>query len=395
MVNGKGNSASRLFNSLRTGFSPQFRLFVTIWYKIAIVFFFFSFSACERQNNAIESYEKFKIGVDSLLINGHKIDRNTSSVFSGSNISKNYISYLAPDGIIIYSLVGNRYIEHKVIPIKQYDNVLSYYILSLDSIYVLNSGNEINLLNGEGKLIKTTSVNKWILSGMECPLIGDSHHLYMYYFPMNRLNTLAKTLAYFKRHLELVIDKADFGKIDDSIGICPEKYLTKYYYDNVPWRAEISDFKMAYSFAGQNELIVYNFKTRTYSTPSMQSKSFRENNEFDFSKTTNQDYQYVTKYLVENDRYGSIIYDKYRNKVYRVCTHGVTFEKKDSTVNTIKDKEWSLIVSNPDFKIEKELVFPGGLYDLNHIYVTNQGVLVKKQNIGYNDKVWVYDVFKF
>lgn len=87
------------------------------------------------------------------------------------------------------------------------------------------------------------------------------------------------------------------------------------------------------------------------------------------------------KAWIENPKYYGIYYDPFRKLYYRTFQFSGIYDKKVILKEIDAKKQFSVIVLDKDFKIIKEVVFPGGIYNVYRAFVGKKGFYLPKNNI--------------
>lgn len=101
---------------------------------------------------------------------------------------------------------------------------------------------------------------------------------------------------------------------------------------------------------------------------------------------------------VENPKYYGIYFDPYRQLYYRTFQFSGSYDQNGILKETDAKKQFSVIVLDKDFNVMKEVVFPGGIYNVYRAFVGKQGLYLLKNNIlnpELNEDSISIDVFDF
>ena len=83
------------------------------------------------------------------------------------------------------------------------------------------------------------------------------------------------------------------------------------------------------------------------------------------------------KYTAENDYYGAVIYDPFRNLYYRLYHKGHSVHLKNGEiVSSVFDLPWSLLIADEDFNVISKIDFESEKYLRIPIIVLEEGVLI-------------------
>jgi hypothetical protein len=105
------------------------------------------------------------------------------------------------------------------------------------------------------------------------------------------------------------------------------------------------------------------------------------------------DLAYYQRYIQTEPNYLSIIYDKYRDKYYRIVRHRTNYTKE----NTLESNHWtwSILILDSNFKLEKELLFDYRNYYSDFIIPTHEGIYIGKTLKSRTDTALILSLFKF
>jgi hypothetical protein len=101
---------------------------------------------------------------------------------------------------------------------------------------------------------------------------------------------------------------------------------------------------------------------------------------------------------VENPKYYGIYFDPYKQLYYRTFQFSGSYDQNGILKETDAKKQFSVIVLDKDFNVMKEVVFPGGIYNVYRAFVGKRGLYLLKNNIlnpELNEDSISIDVFDF
>jgi hypothetical protein len=101
---------------------------------------------------------------------------------------------------------------------------------------------------------------------------------------------------------------------------------------------------------------------------------------------------------VENPKYYGIYYDPYKQLYYRTFQFSGSYDQNGILKEMDAKKQFSVIVLDKDFNVIKEVVFPGGIYNVYRAFVGKRGLYLLKNNIlnpELNEDSISIDVFDF
>lgn len=99
-------------------------------------------------------------------------------------------------------------------------------------------------------------------------------------------------------------------------------------------------------------------------------------------------------YWVENGFYTGLLYDPYKDLIYRIVCHGQPLKDLDGNLNNPLMANWSIIILRPDGELIGEIELEGSKYRFNDgIYVSKDGILASLENI--NNKYNIEESLEF
>lgn len=133
-----------------------------------------------------------------------------------------------------------------------------------------------------------------------------------------------------------------------------------------------------FSFAESNDILLYN--NGKFKELNLEKSKYVDEEYFDFSNVANS--LYFADYMVRNNWYSSLIYDRYRNLYYRMVLHGnQDFELERTHFQWSGVKPFSIMIFDEDFNFINEQIFPPFIYyTYTPIIPTKEGVLISKYN---------------
>lgn len=87
------------------------------------------------------------------------------------------------------------------------------------------------------------------------------------------------------------------------------------------------------------------------------------------------------KAWIENPKYYGIYFDPFKNIYYRTFQFPGVYDQNAILKEMDAKKQFSVILLDKDFKIIKEVVFPGGIYNVYRAFVGKKGFYLPKNNI--------------
>jgi Domain of unknown function (DUF4221) len=99
--------------------------------------------------------------------------------------------------------------------------------------------------------------------------------------------------------------------------------------------------------------------------------------EFSTSPVDYEGIEKSEKYYIEEPSYDGLIYDKYREAIYRIVKHTQPYKDANNKKNLITESPWSLLVLDKNLNILGESTFSEKIYDYTQVFVNRQGLVVK------------------
>jgi hypothetical protein len=84
---------------------------------------------------------------------------------------------------------------------------------------------------------------------------------------------------------------------------------------------------------------------------------------------------------IENPKYYGIYYDPFKRLYYRTFQFSGIYDENINLKEIDSKKQFSVIILDKDFKIIKEVIFPGGIYNVYRAFVGKKGFYLPKNNI--------------
>jgi len=342
----------------------------------------------------------------SIYTENDDIVKNSSLIKIFTSNSVDYISILnCKNNTINFfpTQKGYKNFEQKLpsVPNEIYD----YKIENSKSIYMVCDNNRIYLCNDKG-IIKDYTLkeniplfknNYCLFSAKNFPLEVYKNKILVYNMPQERLDDIKSQIRIFKTKRDMHLEVKNGKLVIESItGSYPSEFQSNNNFNNFfPARTLNSNTnKVIYSFSHSKNIEVVDLETNKSKTLVLEADMFAKNDSFPFSKL--KDMNFKNKYTVENDRFISMIYDKYNRKYIRVLSKGIKYENSDGTVNDVLDKPLYFLIYNENFKLEKVVKFPEKKYNYLSILATSKGILVSKDHPFNKEKNKMkYDLFKF
>lgn len=265
------------------------------------------------------------------------------------------------------------------------DGVLrGWDIHNLDTIYLLHYGKMVQTDTSFHTLkeweIEPVSTEYGKAYNVGDPLLVMGNRVLLGHYPLVPVTVKESAANYFSKHpiIELALD--DPETILNYYGKFPSFHQRNNYYSHT-WMT-INEADVIISFDEIDSIYVNNRPVA-----SVRSNYVTKNREIDI--TQNDDYNLGVS--TENCNYGPLLYDPYKNLYYRMFRFGIHHKNEDGTLNSSRDAQKSIIVTDANFNVLKEIVLPKE-YFIYDSYVTPQGLMIKRENKNDKENIY-YDFF--
>lgn len=272
-----------------------------------------------------------------------------------------------------------------------------YYVLSADSIYLnTEETNTIYLINNKGATLaqytlpSNDSIKIHTYNYLFFPLVINNNlaYTYHYYDGETDKNNLKH---YFSKPREIVQQLNNPPEIIATMGRFPATFKSANYNEMNPMRTFGYNSTIVYSFTASDSVFQYSSLGHELIARKISTTMFKKPKELNEDKITRDRYFYeITKYAVENDFFGAMLYNEKFHKYYKILKKGVPISKSDGTKIDYDDCPWYLIVMNPEFVVETIIEFPLSTYFSNAMLIANEKLLIPKLK---NKNEISFDVF--
>lgn len=355
-----------------------------------------------------------QVGEKNYLLDSYTAPKPTYIQSGVTSENINYISFLNKDQkrIYIYNIDNEKIVKTINLAneeLKSYQNISAYNIENPDSIYIFDEvENEILLLNKDLEVLSSISTIdysesknfEWTLkfpqyfANTSSPFLSYKNHVFfMGLYPWAIEDTM---LSKFK--LSHFFTK----KLDNTYLL--HNYPDAIYGSKFDWDDPIYNIPY-YDFNFKNETLVISFPIshNLYISKNLSNNLIKVFGGSNFSSTIksigknkSDDKNYdlkMTENIKENNLYGAIKYDPYRNIYYRFIRKSL---KEKNTGRNWKDKTLGVIVLDEDFNYLGETDI-GILKDWNweNSFVNKQGLYIEHlDNINYDETYLRFKIFE-
>jgi hypothetical protein len=256
------------------------------------------------------------------------------------------------------------------------DSVFIFPTLTVRGSLLINDSGEVlnRYMPPRDKSIEESLVNHISFGSM--PTILNKGRLRFIQLPMFELSNPANINDEFKFEVSYNIEANTLEFVEES-GF-PDFYQDKIWAGGDLQVSRIEDDfeRVIYSWKYLDSLIyISNGKEYKISARSI----YKKNEIKPFSMIPEQEKE--GKALIENPKYYGIYYDPYRKLYYRTFQIPGIYDQDAIPNEMDAKKQFSVIVLDKDFKIIKEVIFPGGIYNVYRAFVGKKGFYLPKNNI--------------
>lgn len=366
-------------------------------YLTIILFHLVLVTACTDSNkneNTTTTSDKIELSIstDSIKL----IQPNDFSGFTGSiqylGDSKLGMLNTEVNKLLIFSLTSNQLINEIIIE-QEGPNAVpspnSFKYITHDSIAIITD-NAISFVNNQGRVLKTL---KW--SEFEFPY---AEHTSAYVF-----NTSADRFEIFFQDsiikvggvpVDIYMSEADINNYKQTyLNLNLDLRSEKIQIDSIGYPSEFFDAGLKSLFysrtKGYNDKLVYSFQDhrlfslngKSWTAHNAQSKDFDKEMAIAKSGYAEDPMQFFN-FIYLNDRYGSIVYDQYRELYYRFA-YSKPIEKV-SQEELFKLMQYpikqSILVFDKDLKMLDEISLPENNFVLSNYFISPDGLYISANN---------------
>lgn len=310
-------------------------------------------------------------------------NENDDEEFWGLDIANNSIN--------IFNLSKKEY-SHKIqIPKsgpKAINDILNFHVHSIDSIFVItaNTGN-IFLIDSEAEIKNSWNYKKLKLPTGESlaenfpfPMAEFGTH---FFYQKDKINLtlplwLRGTGKFYQVPPLINLNLAN-NMVESSFGVFPENYNGEEtsIRDHINY-TRLKNGEILVSFQESHYIQKYTSDGEFISE--MPAKSNFVNEFKLFEKYP--DRETSKNYWIENGFYIGLLYDPYKDLIYRIVCHGQPIKDINGRLNNPLMANWSIVILKPTGELIGELQFEGSKYRLNDgVFVSRNGILVSTENI--------------
>jgi hypothetical protein len=285
------------------------------------------------------------------------------------------------------------------------ENILNFHVNSLDSIFIIpaNTG-KIFLIDSSAKVINQWNYQSLTLPSGESLSINFPFPIAEFgsnFFYQKKSNNLTIPLwlrgsGDFYRVPPIINYNLNSNKIVGNFGEYPENYIGN--------QVSIKDHFNIINL--KNGDVIASFEESHYiqkysSSGEYLGELLAKSNFVDKFTLFNKlpEAQISKNYWLENSFYIGLLYDSYKDLIYRIVYHGQPIKSSDGRFNKMPMADWSIIILTPTGDLIGEMKFEGSKYRFNDgIYISEKGIMVSLEN-PYNESNFEesldFDLFLF
>lgn len=290
------------------------------------------------------------------------------------------------------------------IDVKTFGKIDDYFIQNSDSIYLsIEDENKIILINSTRPILKEYNLNVinddkipfYIYNYKDFPLKVKDNSVYTYHY-LEDETSKENLPSYFSKPRELVFNLQDSVYLKFKMGKFPTNYKNENYNEMNPMRTFGSNGSIIYTFEASDSVFIYNDKGILTKSFKLDNGLFVKNSTIDESNIPQENYfNEIEKYIVENDRFGNLIYNESKDEYYRILKKGISYKKSDGTKNLIEDCQWLVLIYNNNFQLSKTIEFNPSLYAVYSLIVLNENKVLVPYLNNNDDNKTTFAVFNF
>lgn len=243
-------------------------------------------------------------------------------------------------------------------------------------VYLVDSSNNLKSKFDIGNIVSNNEILD-ISANADFPLRYFKNNLY--------LRGVAPAKVFTKDYWEYpkgIIYNINSNIAQNCTGYYPQVYKQEICYGIYNYRANrvlTNDGKEVYSFSMDNRLYVYK-DSSFLGAYSLKSKHDFEDAPIPSKKLTGYNFNDDWLYEVQRGSYKKLIYDQYRNLIYRIVTLPAEPYDVEGFKTEIKDKPFSVQIIDSAFNLIGEVDFPGKTYDYYNTFASKNGLLISLNN---------------
>ena len=333
-----------------------------------------------------------------------KAENFSSRYFKYCPSLNNFCFYSKDQKIFIFSFEGEL-MDSINLNIKK--NLDDFYVLNNDSIYLsIENENRILLIskNGNNLLkeykLEIKNLNKpfYTYNYKNFPLEVRNNLVYTYHYLDNETSK-DNLHNYFSNPRELIFHLSDTLHLVSKIGKFPSNYISENYLEMNPMRTFGYKNNIVYSFESSDSLYLYDgneYEHKLLKSINLKTKYFKKNKQIDEDNIPKENYfEEITKYVIENDRYGDLYFCYETNNYFRTLKIGAPYKNGDGTKKQVEDCPWLLLKYNNEFDLISSVKFQPSHYSIYSMILLKNNNFIVPYLINKNENETKFAVFNF
>lgn len=275
-------------------------------------------------------------------------------------------------------------------------HIFGHHVINLDTILVYSPSRlSIYKINNKGNILDTYSLqsNSNILvahppvSKVYNPMIKIDSCVYLCQALMHRDDGYnGDDLEKYPLCIEVNLNSKQSKTMPLKY---PRLWERKNIYNKYTYSRDFDGNNFIYSFYISNFLYVTS-NNKTFEKYSCKSKHIKN----DPKDSYNPDIAIMRKEGIENESYGTIIYDKYRKVYYRFFYPQYEIKPSENiSVLTKTKKQFSILIIDSNFNIIGESLFPENQYIPEMLFINKNGLYICDNN--FNNSLFNEDILSF
>jgi len=265
--------------------------------------------------------------------------------------------------------------------------VNGYYVAGMDSIFaLLNPHNILLLFDTSGAIRRHWKVGGTRLNGHAYGLLASLNQSPLAWRQGRMIvsqqleggdfaeNPSRRRLK-FNSPPDVELELGDDTVAVREVGTFPQIMLGDFYYDVIGARTIGPNGETVYAYGVSDSIYIWREGRPTVAVAAR--SAYRKVDFAPFDTARYQDVAYIKEYWATEARYGNILYDPWRRCYYRFVAHNQDFRSSDGHVNLFRDKPWSVMILDEDFRVVGEQAFVAKEYFFPNALVTEDGLLVE------------------
>lgn len=377
---------------------------------IITVLLFFVFLSCKEKQNEIFNPNQgkyFKGEIEIILdsVSTYEIykfqvvnENSTEKLYTFNEVVKSLDVFDLNNGSLVERI--NLNIDDKFGGFAPY----SFYIHNKDSIYIFQqySFNKIVLIDSNEKIIniikenlvenkKPTILNH--VSNLSNPTYLIRNKFFATNWSFNNTFSMEGLDPRYNSQVIFDLDKGEANQVLNTGYPISIKNKRLPVLLTLPFRTWNQDNTWVFSWPTEDSIFIYNSDFTIKKSKLAKSEYSTDFNSFDGNNSSEN------KFFLEKTNYNRIIFDKYRNKYYRIVQIGRPIENGiNPNLEEFHLNKFSIIVLDENFEVLNEINFPPRQYNPYQLFVAEKGIYIPKTNIyydGLSDEKINIDIFEF